>query len=237
MMVAIVSAVREGDIFKHLQAERELLKLVFAFDHVHYGRYNTYQHVLLCSMQRNIEDGFKDLSIYVHGSASTGLRFSAIHGDLVTEHFNRETKGTAGPFRSGYSTDLRALNRWIKTSHIHSKLRVAVKKEFRLYTSSTHKELTIRNKRRHLQHVQKLKRTLQDYGIDSFGTGPSQNLVTGKEINGDLVKGLLGAAKNGNKAYLNFVNQRLVEGNKTLFNPIPKINLMTQRRGNQRCQF
>ena len=139
MMLAIVSAVREGDIFKHLQAEREMLKLVFAFDHVHYARYNTYQHVLLSSMQRNNEDGFKDLSIYGHGSTSTGLPFSAIHGDLVTEHFNRETKGTAGPFRSGFSTDLRALNRWIKTSHIHSKLRVAVKKKFRLYTSSTHK--------------------------------------------------------------------------------------------------
>ena len=87
--------------------------------------------------------------------------------------------------------------------------------------------MTIRNKRRHLHHAQKLKRTLLDYGIDPFGTGPSQNLVTGKEIDGDLVKGLLGAAKTGNKAYLNFVNQRLVEGNKTLFNPIPKINLMT----------
>ena len=87
--------------------------------------------------------------------------------------------------------------------------------------------MTIRNKRRHLHHAQKLKRTLLDYGIDPFGTGPSQNLVTGKEIDGDLVKGSLGAAKTGNKAYLNFVNQRLVEGNKTLFNPIPKINLMT----------
>ena len=66
---------------------------------------------------------------------------------LVTEHFNRETKGTAGPFRSGYSTDQQALNRWIKTSHIHSKVRVAVKMKFSLYTFSTHKELTIRNKR------------------------------------------------------------------------------------------
>ena len=66
-----------------------------------------------------------------------------------------------------------------------------------------------------------------DYGIDPFGTGPAQNLATGKEIDGDLVKGLLDAGKTGNKAYLNFVNQRLIEGNKTLFNPIPKINLMT----------
>ena len=122
---------------------------------MHYARYNTYQHVLLSSMQRNNENGFKDLSIYGHGSTSTVLPFSAIHGDLVTEHFNKETEGTACPFRSGYSTDLQALNRWIKTSHIHSNLRVAVIKKFSLYTSSAHKELTIRNKRRHHQHVQK----------------------------------------------------------------------------------
>ena len=66
------------------------------------------------------------------------LSFSAIHGDLVTEHFNREPKGTAGPFRSGYSTDLHALNRWVKTSHIHSTLREAMNKRFRLSTSSAH---------------------------------------------------------------------------------------------------
>ena len=42
LMVTIVSAVREGVIDKHLQAEREMLKLVFAIDHVHYARYNTF---------------------------------------------------------------------------------------------------------------------------------------------------------------------------------------------------
>ena len=88
--------------------------------------------MLLSSMQQNNEDGFKDLSIYGHGSMSPGLPFSNIHGDVITEHFNREMKGTAGPFRSGYSADLQVLNRWIKTSHIHSKLRVAVEKRFSL---------------------------------------------------------------------------------------------------------
>ena len=34
LMLAILSAVREGKIDRHLQAERQFLKLVFAFDHV-----------------------------------------------------------------------------------------------------------------------------------------------------------------------------------------------------------
>ena len=41
LMLAILSAVREGKIDRHLQAERQFLKLVFAFDHVNYARYNT----------------------------------------------------------------------------------------------------------------------------------------------------------------------------------------------------
>ena len=49
LMLAIVSAVREGCLERHLQAERQFLKLIFAFDHVNYSRYNTYQHVLLVS--------------------------------------------------------------------------------------------------------------------------------------------------------------------------------------------
>ena len=142
-------------------------------------------------MQRNNEGGFKDLSIYGHGSTSTDLPFSAIHGDLVTEHFNRETKGTAGPFRSSYSTDLQALKCWIKSSHIHV-----------LPQRIDHPQQTST-----LEHVQKLKRALLDYGTGPIGTGPAQNLVTGKEIDGDLVKGFLDNGKTGNKAYLNFVNQ------------------------------
>ena len=47
VMLAIVSAVREGHIDRHLQAERQFLKLVFAFDHVNYANYNTYQHVFI----------------------------------------------------------------------------------------------------------------------------------------------------------------------------------------------
>ena len=39
MMLSMISAVREGNLRRHLQAEREMLKLVFAFDHPNYARY------------------------------------------------------------------------------------------------------------------------------------------------------------------------------------------------------
>eukprot|EP00794_Sanderia_malayensis_P009432 gene9432-biopygen7559 len=118
LMLALVSAVREKDFERHLQAERQMLKLVFAFDHINYGRYNTYQHVFL----RRLE-AFNDLALRGHGASESGDIFSCIHGDLVTEHFNGATKGTAGPFQAGYSTNTDAVSRWISTSHIHCKMR------------------------------------------------------------------------------------------------------------------
>ena len=36
------------------------------------------------------------------GGSISGQKFYSIHGDLVTELFNKETKGTAGPFRAGF---------------------------------------------------------------------------------------------------------------------------------------
>ena len=149
LMSTIVSTVREGHFDRHPEAERQFLKLVFAFDHVDHARYNAYQHVFLTNLKNTNHQACTDLTKYGFGCTSTEKeRFSTKHGDLETEHFNRETKGAAGPFRSGYSTDIDAVNRWVKTSHIHTRLRKAVKKNFRLFTSSVHIEMTPHNKKR-----------------------------------------------------------------------------------------
>ena len=60
IMLSIVSAVREGCIDRHLQAEREFLKLAFAFDHVNYSRYNSYQHVLLSDLKQKNDETYSD---------------------------------------------------------------------------------------------------------------------------------------------------------------------------------
>ena len=73
----------------------------------------------------------KDLISNGYGAPSSGDSFSTIHGDLVTEHFNRKMKRTAGPFRSGYNIDIYAVNKWIKTSHIHSKMQNNVEEKIK----------------------------------------------------------------------------------------------------------
>ena len=71
-LLALVSAVRENNIEKHLQAERQMVKQVFAFDHQNYARYLSYQHVFLRELQKNGHPAFKDLVNYGYGATFLG---------------------------------------------------------------------------------------------------------------------------------------------------------------------
>ena len=227
-MLAIVSAVRTGNIVQHLQAERRMLNLVFAFDHINYARYNSFQHVFLRKLPEVNPQAFQDLLDSGFGATSTGEPFSTIHGDLVTEHFNKECKGTAGPFRSGYISNYDSVNKWIITSHIHSKLRQVQREKLRLNTSSKHKETTLNNKKLHQKHVESLKSKLKDYNIDPFGNSPTIHMSSGEEIEKSIIDGLLNASEIGDEKYLSFVQERLVKGStKSIFDPIKKSNIKT----------
>ena len=50
-MLHIIFAGRAGNINLHLTAERHTLKLIFAFDHIKYNRYNSFQQAfqLFCN--------------------------------------------------------------------------------------------------------------------------------------------------------------------------------------------
>ena len=84
------------------------------------------------------------------GGSLTGDPFSSLHGDLHTELFNRERKSTCG---SGFSTSSDAVNNPVQTIHIHSELRVALRKMLRVKTSFKHKEMTTGGKKNHEKHV------------------------------------------------------------------------------------
>ena len=104
-MLTIVSAVRTGIIAQYFQAERQMLKLIFAFDQIIYNRHNSFQHLFLGNHSKDNQHAFDDLLRYRFRAPSSGdgdPTFSKIHGDLITEHFSKESKGRIGPFRSGY---------------------------------------------------------------------------------------------------------------------------------------
>ena len=190
-MLAMVSAVREGDLERHLQSEREMLKQVFAFNHYNYARYCSYQHVYLRSLEKINHPAYLDLKQNGFGASITGETFSAIHGDLVTELFNRETKSASGPFRRGFSTNSASVNTWVRTIHVQSRLLRSFKNIIAYKTKSKHKELTDGGKALHEKHVNDLKTVLKDYGIDSFSENPPICFPTGEEIDEVIVSDVL----------------------------------------------
>ena len=65
----------------------------------------------------------------VFGGSRTGDKFSVKHGDLIIETpVNREVKVLGGPMQGGCSTDLDAMNIFVKNSYLLAKLRSVLKK-------------------------------------------------------------------------------------------------------------
>ena len=220
LMLSLVAAVRESDIEKHLQAEQRMTCLCFAYDHQNYARYNSYQNMYLSHIKHSNHAAFQQLKLKGMGGSITGEKFSAIHGDLVTEVFNKETKGTARPFRCGFSTDIGSVNTWVNTIHIHKMLRTSLHKVLNMKTSSKHKEVAPRVKRLHNEHVRSLKNKLRGYGVDPFSTGFPKHISKGIEINTSV-------AKIGMTQFKSFVEERLVKGTVNFFAPIKKNKLQT----------
>jgi hypothetical protein len=173
------------------------------------------------------DPAFTELSERGFGGSLSGEKFSAINGDLITEIYNGETKGTAGPFRSGYSADITTVNTWVKTSHIHARVRTEFKKNINLCTSAVHKESTASAKELHVRHVSKLKQKLEDYQIDPFGSGAARHITTGKELDHQVVTDMLRAPDIGSEKYKQFVEDRLVKQTVDFFQPIKKLKLRT----------
>ena len=102
-LLALVSAVRQENLDRHLQAEMEMLQYCFVFDHINYVRYLSYQQVYLRFLEANNILATSHLKERGFGGSLSGQPFLAIHGDLVTEIFNDQTKRQAGPHASGFS--------------------------------------------------------------------------------------------------------------------------------------
>ena len=98
-------------------------------------------------------DLYQELTKHGYSASVTGDRFTAVPGDLITEWFNKQTKGKGGPFRSGFSTKVSAVNTYVRTMHIHARLHQEMKLLLRINTSSTHKEMTTKSKKRHKANV------------------------------------------------------------------------------------
>ena len=110
-LLALASAVREENFERHVLAEREMVKYYFAFDHINYARYMSYQQVYLQELQRINSNTIMDLTQRVFGGSLSGVSFSCLHGYLITEIFSEQTKGTQ------VLTVYDLVQTWLKLTH------------------------------------------------------------------------------------------------------------------------
>ena len=110
---------------------------------------------------------------------------------------------------------------------MNNQTRVIQREKLRLHTSSKHKETTISHKRMHQKHVENLKSQLKDYKVDPSEDSSSIGISADQEISFSVLLGLLQSSELGNKMHLSFVKKRLVEGEKSIFEPISKSNIKT----------
>ena len=80
-MLCLIQAAREKNIEKHLAAERALLPKCFAFGHVSYARYLSFQHVSLGDIKLNRRDVWDDAKLNGFGGSLSGSfpRFEGVH--------------------------------------------------------------------------------------------------------------------------------------------------------------
>ena len=138
----MVSAVREKNFERHLRAKREMIKYCFTFDHISYSWYLTYQHVYFRTLKGKQRKAVADLDERGFGGSLSGLPFTSLHGELITEIFNSQTKHQAGPHAADFSTDIIKVNEWVQTAHIHAKLRCIFTEKIKLQTNSCRNKCT-----------------------------------------------------------------------------------------------
>ena len=223
--LALIPAVQENNFERHFQKERETVKYCFAFDHINYARYVSYQQVYLPELQSIDRNAMMDLTQRGFGGSLSDDSFSCLHGDLITEILSGQTKKQADPHCTGFSTDIAKVKTWVATSHIHAKVRQTLSDKIQLNTSTGHKECTSRARRLHSNNVELLKEKMKSYGTDPFGAGNARYIGTGKELLEKVVENLMKVDKIGDEIYLSFVNEHLIKGKADFSDPIKKVNL------------
>ena len=122
LLLALVSAIRENNFERNLQAECEMVKYSFAFNQIKYACYASYQQFYLRKVQSINNNALVNLAQCGFGDSLSGYLFFCVHV-IITNILNKQTKRQELPHCTRFSTDIAKVNTWVATSHIHAKVR------------------------------------------------------------------------------------------------------------------
>ena len=77
-----IAAYQDENIELHLQAQKELLTLLFAFNHQNYSRYLTYHHIELQALKQKFFSAYEQLKTY-------GIRATLFNWEKIFDYSRR----------------------------------------------------------------------------------------------------------------------------------------------------
>ena len=150
------------------------------------------------------------------GVSLSGQPFSTEHEDLIIETtINRKVKVRGRPMQGGCKTNLSAMNKFVKNTHLLAKLRAAMKKKLRVLTSTT-----LSGKRLHELNIVSMVQQLERY-LNSFDEQPARNFKTREVIEENIIKGLLNSSILRENLLLEFISKAFFGLRKGLISFLP----------------
>ena len=224
----LVRALREADFSLYVKAIKLILPWMFALDHPNYARWLSVHYRDMCGLSTKHPDvytQFMNGNFVVHKTKSL---FSAIALDHAHEQVNAGVKGEGGAV--GLTENPAALRRWMVAGPELSRM-IA---EFEGSVSSPvfivhgHHEQNPGFQNTFATDVLHLVASFEELGNPFSEEGEELMAIHSKEImDSSVVNTVRNARKIGEEQFKTFMNERLVERNKPITEPIKKNNLPT----------
>ena len=154
-------------------------------------------------------------------------------GDLVNEEtINREVIVRGGLMSGGYSTSIDVENDFILNSHILAKFRKEFENKMNFKTDSNFKESRPGEIRKQEEQIARLTGSLNNYS--KLFHEVAWNMVTGVEIPGNIINGLLLSRKYATERVEQFTKKRLLSPEVNFYDPMQGITIATLLKKKQR---
>ena len=220
-----------------MEAFNDMLIYDAAFDHLNYLRWGTVYMTdmkMLPHTAPAVQKTFTDDGVHVISRAPTASKFNAVSPHMALEQTqNRDAKSKGSIV--GISKEDESRDRWALTAHLMAAATNSVKsmcgmgvlEQIPMDLCSTQIETD-------WSDATKLEKCIKDIMVHPFDTStydgerlPLMNIATGVVAPSDVASSLLGAYDLGTKVRDKFIDDRLVKGTKSFWDPMKKSNVKT----------
>ena len=226
ILLVFVGAIRDGNFDTFIEALKQMIPRFFAMDNVHYSRWlpiHVKDMLELETRNPEVHQHFRNGCFVVH---KTHHKISSISLDQAHEQNNAIVKGTGGAI--GLITNASALRCWLISGPEISRIVNDFEQGFtrQANTSDKHHEQYPSYQQRELREIQSLKHKFEEYGNPFLEETDELCHITTRAVAAQSVTVTVHTVEEvGKKLFADYVNERLVQKDLTIFQPLQKNSL------------